>query len=68
VNVDLRAFPPEREKERDMTITMTEPITEARNEWNHSCTAQCPNPCPAANVIDLPEITIPDTPEMLIRG
>jgi hypothetical protein len=22
--------------------------SETRSEWNHSCTSQCPNPCPAS--------------------
>lgn len=30
---------------------------EVRSEWNHSCTPQCPNPCPAAaSAIEVPEI------------
>lgn len=34
---------------------------EPRAEWNHSCTPQCPNPCPASNVVELPqpEVVVP---------
>lgn len=27
-----------------------------RAEWNHSCTSQCPNPCPYSSVLDVPEV------------
>jgi hypothetical protein len=61
-------LPEKRDKESDMTIMMTELPLQARGELNHSCTSQCPNPCPAkVNRVDLPEITIPVTPEMLTQ-
>lgn len=41
-----------------MTMTMTRE-TDTRAELNHSCTSQCPNPCPAASsALDRPEIDI----------
>lgn len=27
-----------------------------RSEWNHSCTSQCPIPCPALSQVVIPEI------------
>lgn len=41
-----------------MLATMERP-TDARQEWNHSCTSQCPNPCPASSGIALPEVDLP---------
>lgn len=39
-----------------MSVTLTKPRSpvlngtiEVRAEWNHSCTSQCPNPCPASS-------------------
>ena len=35
-------------------------LGEPRSEWNHSCTSQCPNPCPASSMVDRPEAdTVP---------
>lgn len=60
-----------------MTATITAPTTEHTNwatefyglvlgaptaEWNHSCTAQCPNPCPASSLVTMPEIDITASP------
>jgi hypothetical protein len=39
-----------------MTTAVLERETEIRSEWNHSCTAQCPQPCPYSNTLDVPEV------------
>lgn len=33
-------------------MTVLERETEIRGEWNHSCTSQCPNPCPASSMLE----------------
>jgi hypothetical protein len=35
---------------------ITGPVT-IRAEWNHSCTSQCPNPCPASSRLAQPGVT-----------
>lgn len=37
---------------------------EIRSEWNHSCTSQCSNPCPASSRLTTPVVTgrIPQQP------
>lgn len=47
-----------------MTVTLDHPVThEAAAEWNHSCTSQCPNPCPAASSsLTQPVVGQPVTP------
>lgn len=43
-----------------MAVAVLERETETVNEWNHSCTSQCPNPCPSSSALDTdlaPEMT-----------
>lgn len=49
-----------------MITTLERQSTETapRSEWNHSCTAQCPNPCPAAGCVATPETDTVVSPEM----
>lgn len=47
------------------TATIDRPAAPSA-EWNHSCTDQCPNPCPAASsLVDTPEIIVPESPAAL---
>lgn len=46
-------------------MMMERPET-ARAEWNHSCTAGCPNPCPYSNVVERTEGDIALSPEMTV--
>lgn len=38
-----------------MTTVVLDRETDVRNELNHSCTSQCPNPCPYTSSLDVPE-------------
>jgi hypothetical protein len=42
----------EREKRDDMSTAVLQRQTSTRNEHCHSCTSQCPIPCPAVNTTD----------------
>jgi hypothetical protein len=48
---------------KEPTPEITGPITISA-EWNHSCTSQCPNPCPASSRLTQPGVTarIPQQP------
>ena len=35
-----------------MTTELLERLVDVVGEWNHSCTPQCPNPCPASGALD----------------
>jgi hypothetical protein len=47
-----------------MTAVLMERPTTATYEWNHSCTSQCPNPCPASGRVGTPEVDTVEAPEM----
>lgn len=47
-----------------MTAALMERETTVTAEWNHSCTSQCPVPCPASGAVTLPEIDTVAAPEM----
>lgn len=49
-----------------MTITMERPA-EIRSEWNHSCTGQCPQPCPYSSMVERPEVDVVMAPRMADR-
>ncbi|MEW1679304.1 hypothetical protein AB0O47_39555 [Streptomyces noursei] len=38
--------------------------TDTTAEWNHSCTSQCPNPCPASGSVATPEVDVYESPQM----